>query len=71
MQPPVHFELVAESMANQYTVKPLELVSTVPRLVFALFSVAVDADAAWLLWLDAAVDGANSVEPDRSGRADV
>ncbi len=65
MQPPVHFELVGVSMANQYRVSPLESVSTVPRLVFALFSIAVAPDDGWLeeLWLDGEADDAPLPEP--------
>src|ERR1700689_5549658 len=56
VQLPLHFELVGVSMANQYRVNPLESVRTVPRLVFAVFSIAVD-DEPWLLWLGAAAAG--------------
>jgi hypothetical protein len=44
-------------MANQYRVNPLESVRTVPRLVLAVFSMAVVADELWPLWLDAAAAG--------------
>ncbi len=48
-QPPVHFDVVEVSGAYQYSVKPLASVSTTPRLVLAVFSVAdcelpLDAD---------------------------
>src|ERR1700680_2757917 len=65
VQPPVHFELVCVSMANQYRANPLESVSTVPRLVFALCSIAVAADDGWLegLGLDEEVGDAPLPEP--------
>jgi hypothetical protein len=51
-------------MANQYRVSPLESVRTVPRLVCALFSIAVAPDG-WLaeLGLDGEADDAPLPEP--------
>jgi hypothetical protein len=65
VQPPVHFELVGVSMANQYRLNPLESVRIVPRLVFALFSIAVAADGGWLeeLGLDEETGDAPLPEP--------
>src|SRR5260221_7237298 len=40
-QEPVHFEVVAVSGPNQYTVKPLALVSTVAPPIVVVFSVLV------------------------------